>query len=131
MPRPPSDPELKREFSVKIRDLLTKFTANEIAAALGVKRQMIYNYRDAKNAPSPEVIRRSMEKWPGFSLSYRGKVFTLQDFQKRPTLTPKRALQYSLWDVIKKLDSKSVQIEVLERGTSSVQLGIRIHFRNR
>jgi hypothetical protein len=131
MPRPPSDPELKAEFSARIKDLLSKVSAADIAAALQVKRQMVYNYRDGKNAPSPEVIRRAMETWPDFSLNYRGKVFTLQDFQRKPALTAKKAIQYELWDVIKKLDSQSVQIEILDREASSVQLGVRIFFRKR
>lgn len=131
MPRKPSDPELKSEFSARIRELLLKLPANKIANALRVKRQMVYNYRDGKNSPSPEVIRRAFETWPEFSLSYRGKILTLQDFPKKPTITRKKALQYELWDVIKKLDSKSVKIEILERAASSIQLGVRIYFRNR
>ena len=131
MPRPPSDPELKAEFSLRIKELLTKHTAGEIASVLKVKRQMVYNYRDGRNAPSTDVIRRAMEAWPGFSLSYRGKVLTLQDFAKKPALAAKAATQYELWQAIKKLDAKSVQIEILDRETSSVQLGVRIYFRNR
>jgi len=61
MPRPPSDPELKTEFSARINELLTKRTVQDIAAVLQVKRQTVYNYRDGRNAPSPEVIRRAME----------------------------------------------------------------------
>lgn len=131
MPRRASDPELKAEFSARINELLAKLTAQEIATALEVKRQMVYNYRDGRNAPSPEVIRRAMEAWPGFSLSYRGKVLALQDFQRKPVLTAKRAVQYELWDAIKKLDSESVEIEILKKESSSVQLGVRIYFRNR
>jgi len=131
MPRPPSDPELKAEFSLRVKELLTKHTAGEIASVLKVKRQMVYNYRDGRNAPSTDVIRRAMEAWPGFSLSYRGKVLTLQDFAKKPVLAAKAATQYELWQAIKKLDAKSVQIEILDRETSSVQLGVRIYFRNR
>jgi transcriptional regulator with XRE-family HTH domain len=130
MPRPPSDPELKTEFSARINEMLAKLTAQEIATVLQVKRQTVYNYRDGRNAPSPEVIRRAMEAWPDFSLSYRGKVFTLQDFQRKPTLAAKRAIQYELWDVIKRLDSESVQIEILKKETASVQLGVRIYFRS-
>lgn len=129
MPKRPSDPELKAEFSARIVERLRKLKAREIADALGVEPQMVYNYRDGKNAPSPEVIRRAMEAWPDFSLSYRNKTLTLQDFQRRPVLTSKRAVQYELWDAIKKLDSESVDIEILERGSSSVQLGVRISFR--
>jgi len=131
MPRPPSDPELKAEFSLRIKELLTRHTAGEIASILRVKRQMVYNYRDGRNAPSTDVIRRAMEAWPGFSLSYRGKVLTLQDFARKPVLAAKAATQYELWQAIKKLDAKSVQIEILDRETSSVQLGVRIYFRNR
>src|SRR5215510_5281763 len=129
MPKSPSDPELKAEFSARINDLLAKHTAQEIAEALHVKRQTVYNYRDGKNAPSTEVIRLAMEAWTGFELNYRGKVFTLQEFQRKPVLTAKRAIQYKLWDLIKKLDSESVEIEILDRGTSSVQFGLRINFR--
>ena len=131
MPRPPSDPELKTEFSARIKALLDKLTAQDIATVLGVQRQTVYNYRDGKNAPSPEVIRRAMEAWPDFSLSYRGKTLTLQDFGSRPTLTAKKAEQYELWDAIKKLDTESIQIETLKKESSSVQLGVRIFFRNR
>lgn len=131
MPRQPSDPELKSEFSSRIRELLGRFTARDIAASLGVKRQTVYNYRDGRNAPSPEVIRRAMESFSGFSLNYRGKILTLQDYQRKPTLTARRATQYELWDLIKKLDSESVEVEILRKETTSVQLGIRISFRNR
>jgi transcriptional regulator with XRE-family HTH domain len=131
MPRPPSDPELKTEFSSRIKPLLEKLTAQQIASVLGVQRQTVYNYRDGKNAPSPEVIRRAMEAWPDFSLSYRGKTLTLQDFGQRPVLTAKKAVQYELWDAIKKLDTESIQIEILKKESSSVQLGVRIFFRNR
>jgi len=131
MPRPPSDPELKVEFSARVKELLTKHTAQDIASALQVKRQTVYNYRDARNAPSPEVIRRAMEAWPGLSLSYRGKVLTLQDFERKPAITAKRGVQYELWDAIKKLDAESVQIEILKKETSSVQLGVRIRFYKR
>ena len=131
MPRPPSDPELKAEFSLRIKELLTKHTAGEIASVLKVKRQMVYNYRDGRNAPSTDVIRRGMEAWPGFSLSYRGKVLTLQDFAKKPVLAARAATQYELWQAIKKLDAKSVQIEILDREASSIHLGVRIYFRNR
>ncbi len=110
---------------------MTKLTTREIATALNVKPQMVYYYRDGKNAPSPEVIRRAMEAWPEFALSYRGKTFTLQDFQRKPALTARRALQYGLWDAIKKLDSESVQIEILKKETTSVHLGVRIYFRSR
>jgi transcriptional regulator with XRE-family HTH domain len=131
MARRPSDPELKAEFSAKIRELLAKFTAKEISAFLGVERQMVYNYRDGKNAPSPEVIRRAMEAWPGLALSYRNKVLSLQDFPNRPVLTTRKVVQYSLWDMIKHLDSESIQIEILKKEASSVQIGVRIYFRNR
>ena len=131
MARPPSDPELKIEFSAQIKSLLSRLTAQEIAAELRVERQTIYNYRDGKNAPSPEVIRRAMEAWPDFSLSYRGRTLTLQDFGRRPTRTAKKAVQYELWDAIKKLDTESIQIEILKKESSSVQLGVRIFFRNR
>jgi transcriptional regulator with XRE-family HTH domain len=60
MARPPSDPELKTEFSAQIKSLLSGLTPQEIANVLGVQRQTVYNYRDGKNAPSPEVIRRAM-----------------------------------------------------------------------
>jgi transcriptional regulator with XRE-family HTH domain len=129
MPRRPSDPELKTEFSAQIKSLLSRFTAQEIAAELGVQRQTVYNYRDGKNAPSPEVIRRAMEAWPDFSLSYRGRTLTLQDFARKPVLTAKRAVQYELWDVIKKLNSESIEIEILKKESASVQLGVRIFFR--
>lgn len=131
MSKTPSDRELKTEFSMRIRELLGKFTAKEIAEALKVKRQMVYNYRDGRNAPSAEVIRRAMETWPDFLLSYRGKVLTLQDFARKPALTAKKAIQYELWDVIKNLNSESVEIEILKKEASSVQLGVRIYFRTR
>jgi transcriptional regulator with XRE-family HTH domain len=131
MPRPPSDPELKAEFSARIKELLGRLAAQDIAAVLGVQRQTVYNYRDGKNAPSPEVIRRAMEEWPGFALSYRGKTLTLQDFRRKPVLTAKKAVQYELWDAIKKLDTESIQIEILKKETTSVQLGVRIFFRAR
>ena len=112
MPRPPSDPDLKREFSSRIKDLLLRQSAREIAAALEVKPQMVYIYRDAKSAPSPEVIRRALEKWPGLSISYRGKILSLQDFDRprRLTVARAKAQQYELWDLIKKLDSDSIEI---------------------
>jgi hypothetical protein len=131
MPRRPSDPDLKAEFSARIKEVLTRLKAREVAIALGVKTQTVYNYRDGRNAPSPEVIRRAMETWPSFSLSYRGKALTLHDFHKRPVLSAKKAVQYELWDAIKKLDSESVQIKILKKETASVQLGVRIYFRNR
>src|SRR6266853_2397099 len=131
MARSPSDPELKTEFAAQIKSLLSRLTAQEIATELGVQRQTIYNYRDAKNAPSPEVIRRAMEAWPDFSLSYRGRTLTLQDFGRKPVLTAKKAVQYELWDVIKKLNSESIEIEILKKESSSVQLGVRIFFRSR
>jgi hypothetical protein len=77
------------------------------------------------------VIRQATEAWDGFSLSYRGKVLTLQDFQRKPILTKKEAVQFELWDAIKKLDSESIQIEILKKESSSVQLGVRIYFRKR
>ncbi len=132
MPRNASDPELKAEFASRIKELLKTLSAEEIASALEVKRQMVYNYRNARNSPSPEVIRRAMETWPHFSLTYRGKVLTLQDFGKRkPVPAPSSAVQYELWEVIKKLDSKSVEIEILEKESSSLRLGVRISFRKR
>lgn len=131
MPRRPSDPELKTEFSLRIKELLEEHSAQEVANNLRVERQTVYNYRDAKNAPSPEVIRRAMEAWPGFSLNYRNRVLTLQDYQSRPRATVKKAVQYELWDVIKKLESESIEIEILKKEPTSVQLGVRIHFRDR
>jgi hypothetical protein len=131
MPRRPSDPELKTEFSFRIKELLEEHSAQEVANRLQVERQTVYNYRDAKNAPSPEVIRRAMEAWPGLSLNYRNRVLTLQDYQSRPRATVKKAVQYELWDVIKKLESESIEIEILKKEPASVQLGVRIHFRNR
>ncbi len=131
MPRPPSDPELKTEFAARINELLARYTARDIASALHVKRQTVYNYRDGRNAPSPEVIRRAMETWPKFALNYRGKALTLQDFPKRLALTGKKAVQFGLWDAINKLDSESIEIEILRKETSSVQLGVRIHFKSR
>ena len=131
MPRVASDPELKNEFASRIRELLRSFPAQTIADVLGVKRQTVYNYRDAKNAPSPEVIRRAMEYWPGFTLRYRGKVWALQQYARRPSLAQKPSLQLGLWDAIEKLNSESVQIEILKKEASSVQLGVRIYFRKR
>jgi transcriptional regulator with XRE-family HTH domain len=131
MPRPPSDPELKEEFSARIKELLGKYSAQEIAIKLQVKRQTVYNYRDGKNAPSPEVIRNAMEAWPGFSLNYRGRILTLQDYPGKPKLSAKAAVQQGLWDLIKKLQAESVEIEILKKEPTSVQLGVRIHFRGR
>ena len=130
MSRPPSDPELKTEFSLRIKELLKGESALEIADKLRVERQTVYNYRDGKNAPSPEVIRRAMEEWPGFFLNYRGKVLTLQDYRTKPRIAPKRAVQLELWDAIKKLEAESIEIEILEKAPpSSVKLGVRINFR--
>ncbi len=129
MPRSPSDPELKTEFSARINELLAKHTAQSIATILGVTRQTVYNYRDGKNTPSPEVIRRAMEEWSEFSLSYRGRTLTLQDFRRKPVIAAKKAMQYELWDAIKKLDTESIQIEILKKEASSVQLGVKIYFR--
>jgi|SRR5579864_508421 len=128
MARPPSDPELKTEFSLRIKELLENHSAQEVADKLQVERQTVYNYRDAKNAPSPEVIRRAMEAWPGLSLNYRNRVLTLHDYQSRPRITGKRAVQYGLWDMIKKLETESIEIEILKKEPSSVQLGVRIRF---
>jgi hypothetical protein len=73
-----------------------------------------------------------MEAWPNFFLNYRGKVLTLQDYQSKPRLSPKRAVQLELWDAIKKLEAESIEIEILEKAPpSSVKLGVRINFRNR
>ncbi|HET9285121.1 MAG TPA: helix-turn-helix domain-containing protein [Candidatus Angelobacter sp.] len=133
MPRSPSDPDLKAEFATRIREKLNELSAAAVAAALGVKRQMVYKYKDGRNAPSMDVIRRAMEAWPEFTVNYRGKVLRLQDFERRPVLTARQAIQYELWDVIKKLNSQSVEIEILDKepSSSSVQLGIRIYFRRR
>jgi hypothetical protein len=92
---------------------------------------MVYIYRDGKSAPSPEVIRRALENWPDFSISYRGKALTLQDFhrERRPRVTKAKMQQYELWDVIKKLDSESVEIRILKKESASVQLGVTISFR--
>jgi hypothetical protein len=133
MPKPPTDSDLKAEFAARIREKLNEFSASDIAAVLCVKRQMVYKYRDGQNSPSTEVIRRAMEAWPGFTLNYRGKVLRLQDFERKPVLTRRQAVQYELWDIIKKLDSQSVKIEILDKepSSSSVQLGVRIYFRRR
>jgi hypothetical protein len=73
-----------------------------------------------------------MEAWPNFFLNYRGKVLTLQDYQSKPRLSPKRAVQLELLDAIKKLEAESIEIEILEKAPpSSVKLGVRINFRNR
>jgi len=133
MPRSASDPELKREFAKRIRALLRSHTAQKIASILGVKPQMIYNYRHAKCAPSAEVIRRAMEGFPGLSLSYRGKSLTLQDFSippKKPSLHGEE-LQYELWDAIRTLKPSSIQIQILKKEVASVQLGVKISFGNR
>ena len=131
MPKPPSDPDLKAEFAARIREKLNELSASTIASVLRVKRQMVYKYRDGRNAPSTDVIRRAMEAWPGFALNYRGKILRLQDFERKPMLTTRQAVQYELWDVIKKIDSRSVEIEILDKepSSSSVQLGVRIYFR--
>src|SRR5438270_7736936 len=129
MPRRPSDPELKKEFSLRVKKLLGKHSAKEIANKLQVERQTVYNYRDGKNAPSPEIIRRAMEAWSDFSLNYRNRVWTLQDFQARPRITARKAVQYELWDMIKKLETESIEIEILKKEPTSVQIGVRIHFR--
>ena len=137
MPRHPSDPDLKAEFSLRVKELLKKHSALEISNKLGVERQTVYNYRDGKNAPSPEIIRRAMEEWPDFVLNYRDRVLTLRDYPSRSKVTAKRAIQYELWEVIKKLESESIEIEVLKREPgsegepASIQLGVRIYFRNR
>ena len=130
MPRSPSDPELRAEFSLRIRELLERHSGQEIANKLLVQRQTVYNYRDGKNAPSPEVIRRAMEAWPNFSLNYRNRVLTLQDYQTKPRLTARKTVQYELWDVIKKLEAESIEIQILKKEPSSVQLGVRIRFRS-
>ncbi len=131
MPKPPSDPDLKAEFAARIREKLNELSASAVADVLHVKRQMVYKYRDGRNAPSADVIRRAMEAWPDFTLNYRGKILRLQDFERKPMLTAKQAVQYELWDVIKRIDSQSVEIEVLEKepSSASLQLGVRIYFR--
>ncbi len=131
MPRHPSDPELKAEFASRVGQVLENHSAREIATVLGVRPQMVYNYRDGKNAPSPEVIRKAMEAWPEFILTYRGKTFALKDFQRRPGVPKKTAYQYELWDAIKKLDSESIEIEILKKESDSLKLGVRIRFRNK
>lgn len=128
MPRSPSDPELKSEFSARIKQVLNTHTAKQVAEILGVRTQTVYNYRDGKNSPSHEVIRRAMEAWPGFVLSYRGKSFSLNDFQTGRGKLGKLAYQLELWNAIKNLDSRAVEIEILKKESTSVQLGLRIRF---
>jgi hypothetical protein len=129
MPKHPSDPELKNEFSKHIRELLDTLGPGKIATSLSVTRQMVYNYRDGKNVPSPEVIRRAMEQWPGLRLRYRGRTLSLSDFSNAPKSSPQRQhTQYELWERIKQLSSESVEIEILKKEPFSVQLGVRIRF---
>jgi hypothetical protein len=71
-----------------------------------------------------------MEAWPGFSLNYRDRILTLQDYPARPKLSAKKAVQQGLWDVVKELQAESVEIEILKKEPTSVQLGVRIRFRN-
>lgn len=130
MPRPKPDPELRSEFSSRINERLRRMGAAQIARVLEVTPQTVYNYRDGKSTPSPEVIRRAMEQWADFVISYRGKTFTLQDFGTNRKLPRRKTQQYELWDVIKRLDADSVEITVLKKAPSSVQLGLEIKFRS-
>ena len=129
MPKRASDPELKAEFSARIKEILKSKSTREIALALEVSVQNIYYYRDGRIAPSPEVIRRAMEAW-GIELSYRGRTLSLHDYGKKAWMRA-APLQYELWDAIKKIDAKSVNIEVLDKQSASFQLGVRIAFTKR
>src|SRR5712675_1787851 len=117
MSKKPSDPDFRAEIAAKFKEALKNNSLTRKAAAqdLGVTRQSLYLYVNAKVAQGPDVVRRAMELWK-IDLTYRGHRLTLSNLSASPLITPDpEPMQMSLWEAIKKLDNQSVKVEIKDK----------------
>ena len=129
MPRRPADPELRKEFADKLRLAVVGHVSKKSAATvLGVSRQMLDLYLDERAAPGPDVLLRAMREWK-FTLKYRGREVSSSQFE-RPHASEMATIpeQLPLFDAIRDLDKRDVQISILKKEADRIDLQVSIKF---
>jgi hypothetical protein len=130
MARRPADREFCEEFAAKLRPAIVGMTKKTAAATLGVSRQMLDVYLNAKSTPGSDVVLRAMKAW-NFTLKYRGRELSSSQWT-RPTVVEIQGAAEQLFlplrDAIQSLDEGDLRVRIAKREPDRIDLQVSIRF---
>jgi DNA-binding XRE family transcriptional regulator len=101
--------ELRTQASELIIERLKKSTVAEVASALGISRQAVYDIKRGKYCPSLSLVQKACEVWKA-RFSFRGILVDNTSFGKKVTKKIAISAQASLFEALGKLDNRNFEI---------------------
>lgn len=99
------------------------------ADKLGISRQAISLYLGMKATPSSAVLGRACAIWPLLSFDVEGIKLNSSNF-KTPKPESSSPVQMLLFDAISEVENQQLDVKVLKKGVSSIDLKVSIDFRS-
>jgi transcriptional regulator with XRE-family HTH domain len=103
-------------------------TKAEAAKILGVSRETLYQYLNARSTPGSDVLQRACEVW-GITLNYRGLEFDSAAFgqsAKKSDIGGDR--QLDLFAALNLVNDNSVDVTVIRKTKKSIELKVSLKF---
>lgn len=118
--------EIARALLAVIGD---KRGAQSLAAdRLGISRQAMSLYIGRKATPSSAILGRACAIWPHLSFNNVEGIALDSSIFRTPKPQSFPPMQLLLFDAISEVDNKQLEIVVLKRGVSSIDLKVSIDF---
>jgi transcriptional regulator with XRE-family HTH domain len=116
----------RQQVAVKFKQAIETRGLSKVDAArtLGVSRETLYQYLNARSTPGSDVLQRACESW-GISLNYRGLSFDSAAFQssddKHPMRPPK---QLDLFAALRSVTDNNVDVKVMRKTQKGIELKV-------
>jgi hypothetical protein len=133
MGRKPGISRSEELFRVEIARVLKSVIGEErgaqarAARQLGISRQALSLYLARKATPGSAILGRACALWPPLSFSV-GQITMDSSSFKAPKPESLPPTQLLLFDAISEIDSRQLEVEVLNRGVNSIDLKVSIDF---
>jgi transcriptional regulator with XRE-family HTH domain len=122
-----ADSEFRRAIVEGLSEAIraNKLTKSKAAELLGVRRQTLWLYLQAKATPGGQVLRRAFELW-GLRIELGSYVITKESFGPKPEPGRRVAEQLSLLDQLEKLSNDQLEVAAMGRRGEYFEFKIRI-----
>lgn len=107
--------------------VLSGIRIGTIAEKLGVSRQSVHLYRNAAVTASPKVLYNACKEF-NIEFEIGDRKFGLRDFAPAAESLESVPLQYSLFDALNTLTDRSMQVEIIRKQPTELELKVHIRF---
>ena len=127
MPKKPADKEWRSEIARRFGQAIEErhLSKTEAAKNLGITRQTLWLYLNAKATPGGDVLKKACKSWE-ITISRKGAEFSAGAFGPEREPAPKRPKQLDLFKALEILREAKFETELVARSNQYFEIRIRI-----